>query len=557
MYRFFLMTIIVWFCVSALPGCVNAENLSLQVSEALKNRIKTERAQQKIVCAGELICASALIPLFYEGRSSQPVWSRETNLLPQVGSFIKTIYGATREGLKPYDYHIAKIESILEVMHQDQIKRKHFDPERLVDLDLLLTDAFLIYSSHLLYGRVNPETIHSEWIMKRIRKDLIKILNTALYENKMKESLKSLLPQHPDYMRLRTALTHYRNIAKKGGWPRIPNGTNIKKGDFDKRISLLRNRLIAEGYLDQMINNDGELLDNSLDLAIRTFQGRHGLRVDGIVGPLTLSELNKTVEERITQIEVNMERWRWLPGDLGKRYIVVNTANFSLELVENSMPAMTMRVVVGKLYRRTPVFSGKMTYLVFNPYWHIPLSIARKDILPKIQKDPDYLAGQKIKVFQSWNYGAPEMDQETIDWSGVNHENFIYKLRQDPGPLNALGRVKFMFPNKFNVYLHDTPAQKLFQKTRRDFSSGCIRIEKPIELAEDLLRNDPKWSREEITAAINRGMRQIVRLPEPITVHVLYWTAWMDRDGFIQFRNDIYERDKALDEALREKPPTP
>jgi len=216
---------------------------------------------------------------------------------------------------------------------------------------------------------------------------------------------------------------------------------------------------------------------------------------------------------------------------------------------------MVMRVVVGTEYRRTPVFSDGMTYLVLCPYWHVPPNIAIQDKLPLIHKDPTYLTKQRIRVFQGWGADAEEIDPATIDWSKVTLENFVFRLRQDPGPWNALGRVKFMFPNKFNVYLHDTPSQELFGKATRTFSSGCIRIEKPIELAEYVMQGNPNWTRKTILAALETNIEQTVPLPEPIPVHLLYWTAWVDEEGSIQFRDDIYGRDKLLDKALREKPP--
>jgi murein L,D-transpeptidase YcbB/YkuD len=231
-------------------------------------------------------------------------------------------------------------------------------------------------------------------------------------------------------------------------------------------------------------------------------------------------------------------------------------ANFELNVVEKDQPVMAMRVIVGKGYRRTPVFSGKMIYLVFNPYWHVPHSIAINDKLPLIRKEPNYLMKQHIRVFQGWGAEANEIDPKSIDWYKVDAKNFRYTLRQDPGPWNALGRVKFMFPNRFNVYIHDTPSRELFNKSARMFSSGCIRIEKPIELAAYLLRDDPKWTSESILAAIDRQVEQTVQLREPIWVHLLYWTAWVSEDNITHFVRDIYGRDKLLDEALQEKPPT-
>jgi murein L,D-transpeptidase YcbB/YkuD len=213
-----------------------------------------------------------------------------------------------------------------------------------------------------------------------------------------------------------------------------------------------------------------------------------------------------------------------------------------------------MRVVAGKKARRTPVLTGEMTYLVFNPYWHVPHKLAVRDILPKIKKDPGYLDRQGIRVFESWEESAPEISRETIDWSSITKQNLSFKFRQDSGPRNALGRVKFMFPNKFAIYLHDTPSRYMFERSQRDFSAGCIRVEKPIDLAAYVLQGDPTWTREEILYAIENGSNRIVWLLDSIPVHVLYWTAWVDREGVSNFRRDVYGWDGPLARALEEGP---
>jgi murein L,D-transpeptidase YcbB/YkuD len=279
------------------------------------------------------------------------------------------------------------------------------------------------------------------------------------------------------------------------------------------------------------------------------------LDIDGVVGPATLSALNVPTAARVSQIEVNMERWRWLPEDLGRRYVFVNIANFELDVVEDKREVITMRAIVGRDYRRTPVFSDRMTYLVLSPFWNVPPSLAAQDILPQVRKDPNYLAQKGMRVFEGWGSDTKEIDPLSVDWSSITGKNLRYRFRQDPGPSNSLGRVKFMFPNKFNVYLHDTPSRDLFQKTARAFSSGCIRIENPIELSEYLLQGDPRWDQSAILAAIDRRIEQTVNLPEPIPVHLLYWTAWVDAAGIANFREDIYGRDKLVAEALAEKPP--
>jgi murein L,D-transpeptidase YcbB/YkuD len=532
-----------------------AQSLSDQASELLRTRIEVAGVPPKITVGEELIHASMTLLLFYERRMYRPAWTGDDGPLPQVYALLKAISEAGREGLKPADYHLVKIECTLKKVRQNPGGKNLLDPRRLVDLDLLLTDAFLIYGSHLLAGRINPETIDPEWHANLREADLASVLQTALDSNQIEEALKNLLPPQLGYNRLKQALARYRDIAAKGGWSTVPPGPKMKKGDTGERVVVLCNRLIATCDLDQKPYNNKNIFDDDLEEEVRRFQRRHGLDADGIVGPLTLAELNVPVEQRVRQIELNLERWRWLPQDLGKRFILVNIANFELDVVEDGQLVMTMRAVVGRHYRRTPVFSGKMTYLVLSPYWHTPPGIAVKDKLPLIRKNPDYLVEQNIKVFQGWGAETKEIDPKTVDWSKVTAKNFNYRLRQEPGPLNALGGVKFMFPNKFDVYLHDTPSRELFAKTVRTFSSGCIRIEKAIELAEYVLRGDPKWTRETILAAIGKRVEQNVRLPEPIPVHLLYWTAWTDEDGSIEFRNDIYGRDKTLDEALREKPP--
>jgi murein L,D-transpeptidase YcbB/YkuD len=253
-------------------------------------------------------------------------------------------------------------------------------------------------------------------------------------------------------------------------------------------------------------------------------------------------------------MELNMERLRWISDDVEKRSIVVNIANFSLDVIEDGHSVLSMKVVVGKPYQRTPVFSAKMTYLIINPPWNVPDSIAREEILKKIRKDPQYLLKENIKVLKGWGPQEEEIDPDTIDWSKISANNLPYRFRQEPGPLNPLGQIKFMFPNKFNVYLHDTPAKQLFLKDIRTFSHGCTRIEKPVELAEYLFWEDPRWTRENLLAAIEEGTEQTIRITKPLDVHFLYLTAWVDEEGILQFRNDIYDRDALLDAALRKKP---
>jgi L,D-transpeptidase YcbB len=345
-------------------------------------------------------------------------------------------------------------------------------------------------------------------------------------------------------------LAHYRTIASHSGWPQVPAGPTMQMGDHDPRVKILRQRLWVTEELPHTAAKEGkdaEWFDDAVEKAVRRFQQRYGLQADGVVGASTLAALNVPVEARMRQIAVNMERWRWLPRQLGRRYILVNIARFSLEVIEDAKPVMSMRIIVGKPYQSTPVFNAAMTHLVVNPSWHVPPSIAKEEILPLLRRDPGYLVRQNMRVSQG---GGGETDPRSINWLQVSAGNFPYRLRQVPGANNPLGRVKFLFPNQFSVYLHDTPNPELFSRTVRTFSHGCIRIEKPIDLAIYLLRDDPSWSRGKIRQAIARGLERTVSLPAAVPVYLLYWTAWVDEDGVVHFRDDIYQRDTSLEKAL-------
>ena len=343
---------------------------------------------------------------------------------------------------------------------------------------------------------------------------------------------------------LEKALSQYRRLADLGGWPQVPAGPSLHEGERNERISFLRQRLAASADLAASAGQ-GDHFDPTLKEAVQRFQTRHGLTADGVVGGKTLSELNVPINERIRQLAASLERCQPLPQLQEPRHILVNIADFTLKLYEDGKPVLSMPVIVGKTYRQTPVFNGRITSLVLNPNWEVPHSIATKDLLPKIKKNPEYLDQLHLRVFRDWKNTAA-IDPATIKWADLSPTHFPYRLRQDPGPDNALGRVKFLFPNPYDVYLHDTPARELFQKDTRTFSSGCIRIAKPLDLAIYLLRGTKLNSMDALTAAIAREKTRQFVIPEPIAVHIVYMTAWVDREGIIQFRSDIYNRDPAL-----------
>jgi murein L,D-transpeptidase YcbB/YkuD len=539
--------------VKAMPS----QSMVSPIQELLRNRIESGGIPRRLLVGEELIYASVALPEFYERRMYRPAWINEKGLLPQATSLLNALQTADAEGLRPNDYHWNTIERLLSEIRQARKTFIPFNPRLLVDLDLLLTDAFLIYGSHLVAGRIDPERIDPQWFVSRREADLVQVLEQALMSAEIEKALKSLLPLHAGYESLRKALALYRKLAANGGWPSVPEGARLQKGDQSDQISVLRQRLAVEYFIENPLSTASPLFDDELERALKNFQTRNGLEPDGVLGKQTMKALNITAEDRIRQITVNMERWRWLPQDLGSRYILVNIAGFYLDVIENQKPVMDMRVVTGRPYRRTPVFSDKVTYLVMHPFWAVPKTISEKDILPKIKKDPTFVEKQRFKIFRGWGADAKEIDPSTVDWQAATAANLNFRFRQEPGPQNALGRIKFMFPNQFDVYLHDTPSRNLFAKARRDFSSGCIRIQKPVELAEYLLRNHPDWPPEKIRLALTvaEGVEKTIKLPEPVNIHILYWTVWDSKDDLIHFSSDIYDRDKALDEAMQAPPP--
>lgn len=319
----------------------------------------------------------------------------------------------------------------------------------------------------------------------------------------------------------------------------------------DERVSLLRTRLRVTEDIIAYTFDEPELYDETVQEAVKKYQKRNGLEPDGNLGKETLTSLNIPVETRIEQIKINLDRCRWLPQDLGKKYIMVNLPAYELELVNEGKVDLEMTVAVGKPFRQTPVFSSKMTYLVFNPYWTIPPTILSQDMIPAQAKNPEHLNRLNIKVIAS---DGSIMDPSTIDWSNAKGSNFPYTLRQEPGANNALGEVKFIFPNSYNIYMHDTNHRELFVKTDRALSSGCIRLSQPREMAEYILAKDNNWSKEKIKEVLKSQQNYSVILKEPIMVHMQYWTVFVDENGILNFRKDIYNRDQKLINALNEKP---
>jgi len=520
------------------------------VQDLLRQRLEEAPERSVILVANEPVCTIEHLRRFYQRRTYQPAWCLGAEPLPQAHSLIRAVRGAYQEGLNPADYHLAAIEKLLRAVPQTSPAVNSQTPLERVDLDLLLTDAFLSLSNDFSTGRVQPEGRLANWPCGKSNLDLAALLDSAISSRNVESSLQALLPQRAGYRRLREVLARYRGTAARGGWATVADGPKLTKGSTGERVTALRNRLRASGDWTPAKESFSDLFDEALQQGVHKFQQRHGLEGDGIVGLSTLAALNVSVEDRIEQIKVNMERWRWLTRDLEKEFILVNIANFELYIVENESPIARMRVVVGKRYRPTPVFASIMTHLVINPSWNVPRSIAVREMLPLLRKDPTYLQKENLKVFKGWKPEEKELDPGTVDWAATKPADFKFHFRQTPGPRNALGQLKFVFPNQFDVYMHDTPARDLFKKSSREFSHGCIRIERPLDLAEHVLRGDSAWTRDKLAAAIASGKELTVPLPRPLPVYILYATAWVDRNGDLQLRQDTYKLDELVAKAI-------
>ena len=359
--------------------------------------------------------------------------------------------------------------------------------------------------------------------------------------------LATIFPRVELYQRMQAYLEEYRVMAASGGWPQVPEGPTLKPGVADERLPILARRLAISGDLPaEAASAPVSIYADALEAAVKNFQLRHGLDDDGVVGPATLHALNVPVEDRVNQIRLNLERARWVLDELPDDFVVVNIAGFRAYLYRDRKPVWSTRVVVGKTYHKTPVFRSSMKYVVFNPTWTVPYSIATKEMLPKIKQDPNYLSSRN---FDLKNRNGELIDPAGVDWSQVTRRNFGYTLVQRPGPSNALGEIKFIFPNQFSVYLHDTTSKSLFAKAERTFSHGCIRVDQPFDFAEVLLQQDG-WSREMIEAERANRKTKSVFLAQPLPVLLLYWTAAIGDDGQIHFYEDVYERDQKILSAL-------
>jgi len=523
--------------VAVLPGAARAD---LALSPADRVALRAE-----IV---DLLASEPGLPLpvrqrsealtaYYEDGASQILWVGE----PRAAAFLNWLRHAADDGLDPASYPADQLEELLAAVGATNSRGRAI-------VELHFSAAFLQYASDLQVGRFLPHKVDPDFFQEGRSIDQLAALQGLALAPNLDQFFIAWQPQAPEYADLRAALADYRALAGAGGWPGVPLGDTIKPGMSDPRVPALRARLAVTDGADPVAPPGAEeVYDDGLVAVVKAFQARHGLEVDGIVGKASIVALNVPVETRVQDIVLAMERWRWMPPQLGVNHLIVNIAGFELKRFADGREVERMNVVVGKPYHKTPVFSDQVRYLEINPYWNVPTGIAIKEELPKLKSNPAARAAAGFEAVR----GDKVYPLTSINWRQYGPGNFPFQLRQKPGLNNALGRVKFMFPNQFDVYLHDTPSRSLFDRAERAFSHGCIRLSRPLELAVQVLAvgGVPGWSMARVEQVVASRQRTVVNLVDPLPVHITYFTAWVDQ-GIPNFRADIYGQDEKLVAAL-------
>jgi murein L,D-transpeptidase YcbB/YkuD len=484
---------------------------------------------------------------FYTETGETLAWTGRSGPSKQAEAAVALLASAERFGLAPADYHAADLSAEHAVVRDAPASERK---KRVAVFDIRITEALLRFGRDVAIGRVEPRTIDAAAQPQREQPDLGATLAASRAD--LDAWIEQIEPRHPEYVRLKEGLAALRGAAAKGGWATVPRRV-YRPGAAHPGVAVLRARLAASGDLGAA-RVEGDRYDDELARAVRVFQEHHGLPPTGHADARTLAALNVPLPQRIRQLELNLDRWRWLPDDLGARHFRVNIPYFHLEAYEDGELALDIRAVVGKRGSETPLFSDEMTHVVMSPYWNIPPTIAQDETLPAVAKDPTFLERQNIEIVRVAGNTADTVDPSEVDWDDAAALEAL-RFRQRPGAGNALGLVKFLFPNEHDVYVHDTPAGPLFSRLGRAFSHGCVRIEEPVTLAEYVLAGEPRWTTERINAAMHAGTEMHVKLETPIPIHIVYFTAWVDGHGGLHFRDDVYGYDaKQIEAGKRPQP---
>ncbi|WP_417551379.1 L,D-transpeptidase family protein [Marinomonas fungiae] len=546
---------IAYIVCSVLTGCSTHSRHSSEASSSISvqpSGIQIESSVREQVSwmldaftpiAGQALPNKSVLAA-YEFRNFEPIWIKDQRLDSSIYRLVEILDQAYSHGLNPVHYHLQTIKEYLAL--------KKPTAQQLAELDVITTIALSSYAHDISNGRYEPHLIDPNWQLDAPSNDWKNLLFLDSPAH-MVNYLPTLAPRQPDYQVLQNWLAFYQELAQKEGDVHVDYGLLLRLGDQSPRVAQLRARLVQLGDIRFSARKITEnYFDKELQTAVTRFQKRHQLDADGTVGTQTIQALNVPLEERARQIAYNLERWRWLPSQLEDNRVWVDLTDYTAHIFLNERTER-MKVVIGKPDRKTNVFYGKMTYMVVNPTWRVPMRIARESLLPKLQENANYLTEHGYHVYSSWSIGARQLDPLTINWHDIQPEELRYRFEQAADDENALGRYKFMFPNKFDIYLHDTPARHLFNEGVRAFSSGCIRLERAEDFANLLVAGYRKGQQQLADARESQETR-VIPLNHSLPVYLVYFTVVPNTNGMPEFRNDIYQRDALMKEAMGYSP---
>lgn len=526
MYKYYSSIILILL----FSACAEKKAIVSQTNKSLLNQeFKTETPTGSIDSVALL--KNKPLYSFYKLNGFCSVW----NTPEKRKTAAEAIANAEKEGLNPEDYQLSKI--LANEKRIDSLSEKE-----ITDYDLLLTASLEKYISDLSFGKLNPKKLYDDWDLKVVKSDSHKNLSDALQKDSLSTIIEKAKPNHAVYKRLENALVLI-NQFPEDTLKTIEFLRNLKPNDTSKTFISIKRRLAYWNDLKNL-QTFTNLYDAETQNAVKRFQLRHGLEPDGIIGKGTLAQLNVSKDIRKKQIIANMERWRWFPKEMGEHYIIVNIPEYKLRTVFKSDTTRTHNVIVGTAARKTPILTSKLSYAVFNPTWTVPPTILKEDIIPSMMKNRNYLKGKNITIYD-------QKGKEVNPWSWNSANAKKYRYVQSPGTYNSLGMVKIIFPNNFSVYLHDTNHKEYFEKTDRSLSSGCVRVQDPLELTEYLLDDKKNWNVEKITETLKTEKTKNATFKSDIFIHQLYWTAWSDK-GLLYFTPDIYDLDASLYVKLRQ-----
>ncbi|WP_415406876.1 L,D-transpeptidase family protein [Sulfurovum sp. CS9] len=490
-----------------------------------------------------------------------PVWMHESSFSPSAKELFIQIQN---DGTLNKNGQLYKDSFLLEEEAQNVYTNDGTLAEK-INLEFKISQLYKAYTDYTYFGSINwgafqarisnliVNGVSTEWVLHRPDADPIGMVENAALGQSLTKQLQAAMPRAYHYKVLQKKLKKYMTIRDNGGWETVFLARKLKPGKHMKGVDALRERLLVTGdYIPCEESQEDLVYDACLQKAVKHFQARNGLKTDGVVGPGTLRVINISVDERITTIRLNLDRLKWLNERQEKRHVIINIPDFQLYFEEDGALIQTMRVITGTPKHPTPIFSDMVEHIVLNPHWNVPKSIIQKEMIPKLLRNPNAMSKQRIEVYTGWGRDAEKVNPASIDWSQYRYSKHMpYRFAQTPGTHNALGKVKFLFPNKFSVYMHDTPTKHLFKKDKRAFSHGCIRLQKPRELLQTFTTFNSHINFEKAQNTLKGKKKKYFNLTEKVPVDVIYLTAWVDYDGKLQFRNDVYGYDEMQLKSFR------